>query len=193
MERTVALHPDAITIHRAISPVSRKVILDHLGSVAAMPPRQAEVSAAFKQFTIGEAELRRCGRFVPGERARYVIAKAEAWILLAIFWDSMQSPIHDHDESDCGFRVIAGEVEETRFKVVEDGLVRPIATRLIHPGETAKSAAEAIHRLGLPRRKTGQSITLHVYCPILGFDAMGIYREIDSVEPAHETSGRGLV
>ena len=64
MERTTALHTDAITIHLAISTESRKVILNHLGPFAAMPPQQAEVSAAFKQFTIGEAELRRCSRFV---------------------------------------------------------------------------------------------------------------------------------
>lgn len=158
------------------------MILDHLAPYASLPAQQAEVSAAFKRIEIVESEIRRCGDFVPGERSRFEIARAEAFILLAIFWDNMQSPIHDHEQSDCGFRVIAGAVEETRFRIVESNLVRPIATRVMLPGESAKSTAGAIHRLGVPRNTSGQSITLHAYCPILGFDSMAIYREVDAVE-----------
>jgi cysteine dioxygenase len=174
------LHRDPIKIHPEIAPATAGMILDHLAGFASLPAQRAEVSAAFKKLEISESEIRRCGEFVPGERSRFEIAKAEAFVLLAIFWDNMQSPIHDHEQSDCGFRVIAGEVEETRFRIVEGDLVRPIATRVMLPGESAKSTAGAIHRLGVPRNKSGQSITLHAYCPILGFDSMAIYLEVDA-------------
>lgn len=175
------MQSDPIQIHPEISLQTKEMILNHLGPFSSLPARQDEVSAAFKSVTIDEAELRRCGHFAHGERTRFEIAKAEAWILLAIFWDSVQSPIHDHHQSDCGFHVISGDVEETRYKIVEDDLVQPVATRLLKPGESAKSAGGSIHCLGAPRGKPGQSITLHLYCPILGFDAMGIYRAVDSV------------
>lgn len=158
------------------------MIHTHLGPFAQLPDNKAEASKAFKHIEIDEAELRRCGHFEHGLRTRIEIAKAEAWILLAIFWDNMQSPIHDHDSSDCGFHVIAGDVEETRYKIVKDDLVAPVATRLLKPGESAKSTGESIHTLGVPKGQAGQSITLHLYCPILGYDAMGIYREVDATD-----------
>ncbi|MCB9848586.1 MAG: cysteine dioxygenase family protein [Phycisphaeraceae bacterium] len=162
-----------------MKPGTRELILGRLTPYAALPAKRDEVAEAFKRITISEAEARACGHFSPGERTRFEIAKAEAFVLLAIFWDNMQSPIHDHDESDCGFKVIAGDVEETRFKVVEGELVTPVATRRLKSGESARSTGESIHRLGVPRGEAGQSITLHLYCPILGYDAMGIYREVD--------------
>jgi|GEM_PF-3533591 len=191
--RNAVLHSDPIQIHPEISPKTRGVILSHLRPFASLPARKNEASAAFKAFTIDESEIRRCGHFVPGERSRFVVAQAEAWILLAIFWDNMQSPIHDHDQSDCGFRVIAGEVEETRYALVEGDLVRPVATRLLVANETAKSTGESIHRLGVPTGQSGQSITLHLYSPILGFDAMGIYRESDDVVVNNDRVQRSMI
>jgi len=176
---------DPIKFHPQLSPESREVITDLLGDMSTLPAHRTEAGAAFKTLNISAQELRGCGGFVPGERSRHEIARSEAWVMLAIFWDGVKSPIHDHDESDCGFRVIDGEVEEMRYKVIEDDLVEPIATRILREGEFGKSVGSAIHTLGVPGPESGrQAITLHLYCPILGYDAMGIYQEIEASEGA---------
>lgn len=183
------MHSDPIKIHPSVKPETREAILAGLSEFAALPARRAEVAQAFKNIDMTEEEIRGCGHFKHGERTRFEIAKAEAFIMLAIFWDNMQSPIHDHDESDCGFKVISGEVEETRYKLVEGNLVKPVARRILRVGEAGKSVGESIHKLGVPAGREGQSITLHLYCPILGYDAMATFVEIEGIEtflPTHE-------
>ncbi len=173
------MQSDPLSIHPNLTPASKALIREQLSGFTDHPAPQKDVAEAFRRLEIPADELRRCGGFIPGERSRHEIARCDAWVILAIFWDNTMSPIHDHEQSDCGFHVIEGEVEETRYKVIKDDIVRPIATRILQPGEMGRSRAEAIHCLGNPRKSGGQSITLHLYCPILGYDSMGIYREVD--------------
>ena len=175
------MHSDPLSIHPNLSPASKALIREQFSALTDDPAPQKEVADAFQRLEIPADELRRCGGFIPGERSRHEIAKCDAWVMLAIFWDNTKSPIHDHEQSDCGFHVVDGEVEETRYKVIKGDIVRPIATRILEAGEMGRSKADAIHCLGNPKATGGRSITLHLYCPILGYDSMGIYRVASEV------------
>ena len=88
-------------------------------------------------------------------------------------WDDCKTKIHDHDDSECGFKVLEGELVETRFAVVEGETVREIAKRSLKLGTAGTSNRKAIHQLAtLPGER---AISLHAYSPALDCETMNVY------------------
>lgn len=182
-DRTIEFHPDLSDAVRA-----RIDALFGQWSASGSPPDA--IAAAFKALDLTIEDITPCATWDEGDRVRCELARAPSFVLLALFWDRAITPIHDHDESDCGFRLLRGELEETRFRVVpsendadsDDGgaqkRVVEVARRLLPMGDVAKSSRGAIHRLRVPEGGPDRAVSLHAYSPALECECMGVYEEI---------------
>lgn len=179
----------ALMMHAGLSADAMDAIGARFGGLLDETEDQAGVSAALKALEIDAACVRRCAGFDHGNRVRCEIARAPGWVLLAMFWEETASPIHDHCASECGFRVIEGELEETRFACAGDDLARAVATRRLRVGDFTKTPGSTIHQLGTPQGVAGaRAISIHAYCPALCLETMGIFEATDP-ERAAECGG----
>ncbi|GAB5495449.1 MAG: hypothetical protein Phyf2KO_05290 [Phycisphaerales bacterium] len=137
---------------------------------------QPGVASAFSSLSLDPEQLIACGQFEPGTYHRIEIATTDHWVLLALFWADCSTEIHDHDESECGFQVLNGRLEESRYAVTSGNKVREVARRRLEAGKPVSSNKRAIHCLRtLPEE---QAMSLHAYCPALDCEAMNVF-EID--------------
>lgn len=135
------------------------------------------VSESFSLLELDYKTIECCGVFDAGTYNRIELASCEAWVLLALFWEDAKTCIHDHDKSECGFRILSGEIVETRFKEIADGKAREIAQRHLTPGTQVSSHYDAIHCLAtLPGER---AISLHAYSPRLDLEDMNVFEEAD--------------
>lgn len=146
-----------------------------LGEAALLGANPAVVSGAFPGLVIEREEILSCGSYAPAAYNRVELARCEAWILLALFWDNCATAIHDHHASECGFRILAGTLVETRFTRLASGQVREVARRSLTEGMLVSSHCEAIHRLAtLPGER---AVSLHAYSPRLAPEDMHVFEE----------------
>ena len=168
---------DQIRFHPVLHPDSRKRITDLFCSDELDTSSRAGVASAFSTLSLDLDHLKECCEFTECCYERCEIASTSEWVLLALAWHDCTTKIHDHDESECGFKVLEGELEETRYAVVNGTTVREIAKRRLAPGVAGTSNRKAIHSLGtLPGKR---AISLHAYSPALDCDSMNVY-EIDA-------------
>ena len=99
---------------------------------------------------------------------RNTIARSEHYELLAICWRSGHcTPIHDHRQSSCAFRVVEGIGTEIRFKVTESSLICPTGTHEMRPGYICAAQDADIHQISNLAPAGEDLVTLHVYSPPL--------------------------
>ena len=118
---------------------------------------------------------------LPRRRTGYTrtrLTACDAYEVLALFWfPGALTPIHDHGESYCATRVVAGELHVARYERTEEA--GTIAMRLVerciqHAGEgDALQSAREIHSVANPGSR--EALSLHVYAP--RFTTFGIYDE----------------
>ncbi|MFG0326147.1 MAG: cysteine dioxygenase [Phycisphaerales bacterium JB037] len=166
---------DGIRFHSNLPDTARARLVERLGPFAELPTDRKAFADAFKAMDWQPEDIEPCCRYETGERVRVELARCEGWVVLALCWEDAVTPIHDHDESECGFTVLSGDLEETRYECVGDCLARPTLTRLLIPGDTVLSSRDAIHRLGTPRGCTGRAVSLHAYCPALDLENMHVF------------------
>lgn len=107
-------------------------------------------------------------QFGPTVYRRNTIRHTEWYELLAICWRSGQrSPIHDHPQSSCAFRVIEGICTETRFERTPSGLISPTDTTRCEPGYICAAQDADIHMVSNIEPPGTDLITLHIYSPPL--------------------------
>lgn len=164
-----------IQYHPRLSADSRRQIERCLGEAAALGANPLIVSESFRTLELDRDELLACCQFTPEAYVRVELASCEAWVLLALAWDNCATAIHDHDNSECGFRIIAGTLIETRFARTPAGDARQVAKRELTEGMVVSSHCEAIHRLAtLPGQ---QAVSLHAYSPRLAPEDMHVFDE----------------
>lgn len=168
---------DHIRFHPELSDGARRTILRCLGGCSEHGADVNVVSAAFRDLEIERETILSCGSFDKGAYNRIELASCDAWVLLALFWDSTATCIHDHDQSECGFRIISGELEETRFAKVSGGKVREVARRILAEGMQVSSHCDAIHRLAT--HEDQRAISLHAYSPRLEAEDMNRFEEAE--------------
>jgi len=135
---------------------------------------RASIARAFSRLNLDLSHLKACDCFSESCSQRCEIASTNDWVLLALLWDNCVTEIHDHEDSECGFTVLEGELEETRYAVVKGTRVREIAKRRLTPGTSGTSNLKAIHRLAtLPGKR---AMSLHAYCPALDLEGMNVYQ-----------------
>ena len=118
---------------------------------------------------------------LPRRRTGYTrtrLAACDTYEVLALFWfPGALTPIHDHGESYCATRVLAGELHVVRYERTEEA--GAIAMRLVEcgvqragDGDALQSARE-LHSVANPG--SHEALSLHVYAP--RFTTFGIYDE----------------
>lgn len=99
---------------------------------------------------------------------RNLVAESRWFNLLALCWKSGQrSPIHDHAESVCAFKVLTGVCTETVYTFSPGGQVVPGQTRDMPAGEIVASHDSDTHQVSNLQRAGQCLVTLHIYSPPL--------------------------
>ncbi|MBD1371495.1 cysteine dioxygenase family protein [Hazenella sp. IB182357] len=100
----------------------------------------------------------------PLQYGRNVIFQSELYEVVVISMPALiETPIHDHGESDCCAYVVSGLVENRCFSLSESAKPLLRATQYYHSGEYFYESSNQIHSMKNP---TGKSFTsLHLYSP----------------------------
>ena len=155
------------------------------------------VAAALREVRIDERTLAPYLTWAPGRYTRNLVARDEAFELIAICWDrDAASAIHDHADSDCAFVLAQGAVRCDNYRIAWPGepsagrcVIEPTGSRILRQGQLDMTSGHlSVHRVGACE---GRAVTLHVYAkPIdacLNFDEDGSSRltpsRYDTVPP----------
>lgn len=99
---------------------------------------------------------------------RNLVAESPLFNMLVLCWKSGQrSPIHDHAQSVCAFKVLEGVCSETSYAFSPCGQVVPVRTRDFHKGEIVASHDSETHQVSNLQPEGQCLVTLHIYSPPL--------------------------
>ena len=142
-------------------------------------------------------EVREYMRFSDKRYQRNLLRSEPAYHALVLCWrNGQRSPIHDHQGSSCGVRILRGVATETVFEWSANGLIYPARTRELSPGMVTVSQDDDIHQMSNLQPGDADLVTLHVYSPPLL--VMGTYSLTDPtrkevVDPVFEfAAGAGI-
>jgi len=114
------------------------------------------------QTTITIKDVQGCIRFNDEDYARNSLYCGMNFEILILCWKpNQQSPIHDHAQSSCAFKVIEGTATETKY----DNELHCQGQRRLLLGDTCTTEGKDIHRIA--NLEDGNLITVHVYSPPL--------------------------
>jgi cysteine dioxygenase len=107
-------------------------------------------------------------RFDDHHCCRNVISSGPWHVLLLICWRQGQSSsVHDHADSACVFKVLAGACSETGYGFTIDGRIYPIEHHTHETGAIVLTQGTDTHQIA-NLQSTGENlVTLHVYSPPL--------------------------
>lgn len=161
------------------------------------PPTLAQLVDRMERLSVGLADIAHVVRFAPAHYQRNLLHKGRHFHALILCWSNGQrSPIHDHNGSACGVRVIQGVATETLFERVPSGYIRAAGSRELPEGHVCGSFDADIHQVSNLQDGAAPLITLHIYSPPLL--NMRTYRIEDNhvaeyVDPVLEsTCGAGI-
>jgi len=97
------------------------------------------------------------------------LVRGGAWYnVLVLCWaNGQRSPIHDHQGSSCGVRVLRGTATETLFEFAPNRHVKALFSRDLTPGSVCGSQDDDIHQVSNLQPGDVDLVTLHVYSPPL--------------------------
>ncbi len=99
---------------------------------------------------------------------RNLLAESPWFNVLVLCWKSGQrSPIHDHAQSVCAFKVLKGVCSEVAYDLLPDGGVQPARQRDYRLGEIIASHDSETHEVSNLQDGGAELVTLHVYSPPL--------------------------
>ncbi|MCP4247032.1 MAG: hypothetical protein GY778_08275 [bacterium] len=131
------------------------------------------------ELAIGLDDVSPFARFGRESYQRNLMHAGPGYHALVLCWRAGQrSPIHDHNGSACGVRVIKGVGTETRFERTPEGLIFPTDTRTVETGAVCGSFDQDLHQVSNLQPASQDLITLHIYSPPLL--RMGVYSLTDS-------------
>ncbi len=131
-------------------------------------------------------DVSRFVRFGEKNYLRNLVRGGEWYHLLVICWRSgHRSPIHNHAQSTCGFRVLTGVATETRFEFSPSGLIKAASSRDFVTGEVISSQDADIHQVSNLQTADRDLITLHIYSPpLLRMDTYSLTdRKVEEYRP----------
>lgn len=99
---------------------------------------------------------------------RNLVAESPWFNALVLCWKSGQrSPIHDHAQSVCAFKVLEGVCSETSYAFSPCGQVVPVRTKDYLEGEIVASHDSETHQVSNLQPEGQCLVTLHIYSPPL--------------------------
>jgi cysteine dioxygenase len=107
-------------------------------------------------------------KFDPSRYRRNLVAEGPWYSLLVLCWRSGQrSPIHDHAQSACAFKVLTGVCSETVFGYSACGQVYPLHTEDRPVGSIVATQDADTHQVSNLQPVPRDLVTLHIYAPPL--------------------------
>jgi len=131
------------------------------------PADMAEIEELLRNADVEREELVQACKFSDVTYARNLLSKSRWYELLIICWRHGQcSPIHDHEGSSCGVRIVDGTATETRYEEFGAGAVELVDTREFEKGGVCMVEDTDIHVLH--NLQPGKDlVSLHLYSPPL--------------------------
>ncbi len=124
-------------------------------------------------------------RFSERGYTRNLVRAGDWYHVLVLCWKNGQrSPIHDHQGSSCGVRVLRGTMSETQFEFAPNGHIKALFTHELLPGQVCGSEDTDIHQISNLQAGDADLVTLHVYTPPLL--QMGTYSLTDRTRGIEE-------
>ena len=138
--------------------------LDQLTGRAALD----ELSRLLKESAVTLEDLRAFARFDSAHYRRNLVAEGPWYNLLVLCWSSGQrSPIHDHAQSACAFKVLTGVCSETAYGFSPCGQVYPLQTVDQPAGAIVATQDSDTHQVSNLQPAGHDLVTLHIYSPPL--------------------------
>lgn len=120
---------------------------------------------------VGESDLESYCHFSEDCYQRNLVHRTDDFELILLCWGPTQcSPIHDHADSECWMRVVAGEITETLYEISENSKGKEQMTKLKERALKPGSVAHINNSIGLhciANSYAGPSMTLHLYAPAI--------------------------
>tara|TARA_B100001996_G_scaffold226181_1_gene174212 strand:- start:552 stop:1076 length:525 start_codon:yes stop_codon:yes gene_type:complete len=141
-------------------------LIDWLDSINNRPGLQ-ELGSRLESTSINLESLKRfIGYDESGSYQRNIIKKTEHYEMVAITWrPECDTPIHDHQGSDCAFLIVEGVCTETTYDLNDVGKAIPTSERKYVVGGVCAAEEPDIHRIS--NDTDSNLINLHVYTPPL--------------------------
>lgn len=152
--------------HRtSVSKLAR--LVEYLDSLRARATVE-DLRRRMENLDIALEDVRDYVRFGEVNYLRNLVCDGPWYHMLVICWRSGQrSPIHNHAQSTCGLKVLAGVATETKFEVSPCGLVKAVASNDMHTNELVVSKDADIHQVSNLQGEGEDLVTLHIYSPPL--------------------------
>jgi len=113
-------------------------------------------------------DLRAFVQYDPIHYRRNLVAEGRWYSLLVLCWRSGQrSPIHDHAQSTCAFKVLTGVCSETAYAFSPCGQVYPLQTTEQLAGAIVATQDTDTHQVSNLQPEGRGLVTLHIYSPPL--------------------------
>ncbi|MBN16865.1 MAG: hypothetical protein CMB37_01725 [Euryarchaeota archaeon] len=130
-------------------------------------PGLQELGTRLESSSINLASLKKfIGYDETGSYQRNIIKKTEHYEMVAITWrPGCDTPIHNHQGSDCAFLIVEGVCTETIYALNDEGKASPEMQREYVVGGVCAADEPDIHRIS--NDTDSNLINLHVYSPPL--------------------------
>ncbi len=146
------------------------------------PVDLSDMAQLLRGADVEREELVQACKFNEVTYARNLLSKSPWYELLIICWRAGQcSPIHNHEDSACGVRVVDGIATETLYRRVGlgAGAVERVDRRAYQKGDVCISARDDIHLI--ENLEPGRDlITLHLYSPPLSMNYFELASDMQS-------------
>jgi len=127
-----------------------------------------ELVTRLRELDIARDDIAEWIGFAEDGYKRNLIRVGSAYAALILCWrDGQRSPIHDHQGSACGVRVVDGVASETQYTIGEGGRLVEGDTNHYPRGHVCGSYDDDIHVMYNEQGVGRELITLHVYTPPL--------------------------
>lgn len=147
---------------------SLPALVNALESVTS-PPSLEQIHSWLESADVSSEELQPYLGFKEGNYWRHRVCRNEFVEMLVLCWrPGQRTPIHDHNGSHGGVKILRGMLWETTFTYDARAGLEYKSGRELLSGSVTGSDVPDIHQLGNPDVSGQDLVTVHVYAPPLG-------------------------
>lgn len=150
------------------NPFSLKSLVAALEALSSAPSLD-QIYDWLENAEVAAEELQPYLGFKEGNYWRHRVCRNEFVEMLVLCWrPGQRTPIHDHNGSHGGVKILQGMLWETTFTYEPVSGLEYKSAREYAPGSVTGSDVPDIHQLGNPDVSGQDLVTVHVYAPPLG-------------------------